>query len=173
MVYQFYSITFYEEGINKAVLISARFILLVLIASLLTFTTSAMDLVDGLERIFQPFARFGFPAHAFALMMSITLRFIPLLWEELQKVKKAQLARGSRLDEGWIWVRARYYIPLFIPLFISIFRRSDDLANAMESRCYRGDQSRTKLRELRFTRIDLLSCAVLFVLVVVLFWLKG
>lgn len=172
VIFHFYFITIHEEGFKKAVFVSFRFILLVLTASLLTFTTSTIDLIDGIERLFKPLARFGFPAHEFALMMSITLRFIPLLWEELDKVKKAQLARGAQLDQGWIWQRFKYLIPLFIPLFLSIFRRSDELAQAMESRCYRGNQARTKLRQLSFTRIDGFALGVMLILVLGFFGIQ-
>lgn len=172
VIYQFFSFAIYEEGAQKAIFVSARFVLLVLTASLLTYTTSPIDLIDGLEWILQPLARFRFPAHEFALMMSITLRFIPLLWDEFQKVKKAQLARGAQFDEGWIWQRVKFYIPLFIPLFISIFRRSDELAIAMEARCYRGNINRTKLRTLRFTKVDLLLLFLLVMLVVGLFAIR-
>lgn len=165
VILQFSIITIYEEGLKKAVFVSFRFVLLVLTASLLTFTTSTIDLIDGIEAILKPFTRFGFPAHEFALMMSITLRFIPLLWEEMEKVKKAQLARGSKLDQGWIWERLKYLIPLFVPLFLSILRRSDELAQAMESRCYRGDQNRTKFRQLSFSHADGMALGVMLILI--------
>lgn len=172
IVFQFSGFVIYEEGIKKAILVAVRLILLVLTASLLTFTTSSIDLIDALENIFQPFARFGFPAHEFALMMSITLSMIPLLWDELQKVRKAQISRGARFDEGWIWQRFQYHIHLFIPLFLSIFRRSDALAIAMESRCYRGNINRTKLRQLRYTHIDGYAVIILLILAVGLLWLR-
>lgn len=172
IVFNFFGWSIYDEGIKKASFVAVRLVLLVLTASLLTFTTSTIDLIDGLENMFQPFARFGFPAHEFALMMSMTLSMIPLLWDELQKVRKAQISRGARFDEGWIWQRFRYYIYLFIPLFLSIFRRSDALAMAMESRGYRGNLHRTKFRQLRFTHIDGIALIILIMLVIGLLWLR-
>lgn len=166
VVVQFSFITIYEEGLRKAIFVAFRLILLILTASLLTFTTSTIDLIDGLEKIFQPFARFGFPAHEFSLMMSITLRFIPLLWEEMQNVKQAQLARGAQLNQGWIWQRIKHIIPLFIPLFLSIIRRSDELAQAMESRCYRGSKHRTKFRQLSFTKVDGWAIGMMILLII-------
>jgi len=165
VIFHYSFVTIYEEGLRKALFVTFRFILLILTASLLTFTTSTIDLIDGLEKLFQPFARFGFPAHEFSLMMSITLRFIPLLWEEMQNVKRAQLARGAQLDQGWIWQRIKHMIPLFIPLFLSILRRSDELAQAMESRCYRGNQNRTKFRQLTFTYVDAWAIGVMLLFV--------
>lgn len=165
VIFQVSFFTIYEEGLKRALFVSFRFILLILTASLLTFTTSTIDLIDGLEKLFQPLARLGFPAHEFSLMMSITLRFIPLLWEEMQNVKQAQLARGARLDQGWIWQRMKHMIPIFIPLFLSILRRSDELAQAMESRCYRGSQHRTKFRQLSFTRVDGWAFGVMMLLI--------
>ncbi|RAL23287.1 energy-coupling factor transporter transmembrane component T family protein [Thermoflavimicrobium daqui] len=155
VLFHFSFLTIYEEGVRQAVFISLRLILLVLTASLLTFTTSPMDLTDGLENMLHPFTRFGLPAHEFALMMSIALRFIPTIWDETEKIKKAQMARGADFESGHIFRRVKSYIPVLIPLFISAFRRAEDLALAMEARCYRGGINRTKLRELHFSTKDL------------------
>lgn len=163
-------LTIYEEGIRQAIFTSIRFILLVVFASLLTFTTSPIDLTDGLETLLSPLKRVHFPAHEFAMMMSIALRFIPTLWGETEKIIKAQKARGADFESGNLIRRGKAYIPVLIPLLISAFRRAEDLAMAMEARCYRGGEGRTKLRELRMTKQDLivlltlLSIAVLLVL---------
>ncbi|SFJ38778.1 energy-coupling factor transporter transmembrane component T family protein [Thermoflavimicrobium dichotomicum] len=146
--------TVYEEGLKQTVFISIRFILLVIMASLLTFTTSPMDLTDAFESLLKPFTRLGLPVHEFALMMSIALRFIPTLWDETEKIKKAQMARGADFESGNILRRAKSYIPVLIPLFISAFRRAEELALAMEARGYKGGEGRTKLRELHYTHYD-------------------
>ncbi len=148
-------LTIYEEGIRQAGVISSRLLLLVAIASLLTLTTSPIDLTDGIEYILSPLKRIGVPAHELALMMSIALRFIPTLWEETEKIRKAQMTRGIDFEEGNIIRRLRNHLPILIPLFISAFRRAEDLALAMEARCYRGAEGRTKWRELHFTQRDL------------------
>ncbi|MBA4495920.1 energy-coupling factor transporter transmembrane component T family protein [Paenactinomyces guangxiensis] len=147
-------VTIYEEGVRQAVFISVRFFLLMAAASLLTFTTSPIDLTDGMERLIKPLERVGVPAHELALMMSIALRFIPTLWEETEKIKKAQMSRGADFESGHVITRVKSYIPVFIPLFISAFRRAEDLALAMEARGYRGGAGRTKFRELRYSKPD-------------------
>jgi energy-coupling factor transport system permease protein len=152
-------VTVYEAGVRQAVFVSLRLFLLVAIASLLTFTTSPLDLTDGLERLFKPLQHVGVPTHEIALMMSIALRFIPTLWEETDKIRKAQMARGVDFDSGSFFKRMRNYIPILIPLFLSSFRRAEELAMAMEARCYRGGKGRTKWRELHFSRLD--GCLVL------------
>ena len=159
-------IVIYEEGLRQAVTISIRLILLILMASLLTLTTSPIDLTDGLESLFQPFVRFGLPAHEMAMMISVALRFIPTLMDEADKIMKAQLSRGADFESGNIVKRMKNLFPLLIPLFISAFRRAEDLALAMESRGYRGAEGRTKLRELSWTRRDfsLLLIAVFLII---------
>lgn len=144
----------YEEGVRQAVFIALRLIAIILLTSLLTFTTSPLQLTDGLERLLSPLRRMGVPAHELALMMSIALRFIPTLLEETDKIVKAQLSRGANFDSGPVWKRVKNFIPVLIPLFISAFRRAEDLAVAMEARGYRGEKRRTKLRELRYTWRD-------------------
>ncbi len=151
------------EGILMAVKMSARLALLILGSSLLTFTTTPLSLTDGVEKLLQPFKRLGLPAHELAMMMTIALRFIPTLLEETDKIMKAQMARGARLDSGNLIERARNLVPILVPLFVGAFRRADELAMAMEARCYRGGENRTRLKTLKFTRRDL--WATLFILV--------
>jgi energy-coupling factor transport system permease protein len=147
-----------------------RFVLLAFAASLLTFTTSPVDITDGLERLMSPLQALKVPTHEIALMMSIALRFIPTLWEETEKIRKAQLARGAKLESGSFRQRMKSYLPILIPLFLSAFRRAEELALAMESRCYRGGIGRTKYRLLRFTWRDLVMLLLLILLSILLWW---
>ena len=154
-----------------AIRFSARLVFLVTGASLLTLTTSPVVLTDGLERLLSPLRRLGFPAHDIAMMMTIALRFIPTLLEEADKIMKAQMARGADFESGNILQRAKAMIPLLVPLFVSAFRRADDLSMAMESRCYHGSEGRTRMRVLKVTRNDgvaALAVAVMIVLTCVM-----
>lgn len=166
-------ITIYEEGVIQAIWISLRFLILVLMGTLLTLTTSPIDLTDGLERLLSPLSRFQVPVHEYALMMSISLRFIPTLWEEMDKIMKAQRARGADFTRGGLLKRARSYIPVLIPLFISSFRRAEELALAMEARGYRGGEGRTRIRTLQYRKLDAFLLIVLGCLVVALLWLRS
>jgi energy-coupling factor transport system permease protein len=143
------------EGVETTIKMALRLILIVTGASLLTLTTTPIVLTDGVEKLMGVFKRFGFPAHEVAMMMTIALRFIPTLLEETDKIMKAQASRGADFDTGNLINRAKSFIPVLVPLFISAFRRADELALAMESRCYRGGTGRTRLRQLRMTRADL------------------
>lgn len=143
-----------EEGIHQAVFMGIRLILLVLGTSLLTLTTSPTSLTDGLERLLKPLSKIGFPAHEFAMMISIAMRFIPTLFEETDKIMKAQMARGADFESGNIINRAKNLVPLLVPLFINSWRRAGELATAMEARCYRGGDQRTKLNELKLLPAD-------------------
>ena len=143
------------EGVRQAVFISLRLILLVAGTSLLTLTTSPIALTDGLERLLKPLARIRFPAHELAMMMTIALRFIPTLLEETDRIRKAQMARGADFESGGLIARARAMVPILVPLFVSAFRRADELAMAMESRCDHGGEGRTRMREPRLARRDL------------------
>ena len=125
--------------------------------SLLTLTTSPIALTDGIEKLLSPFKRIGLPAHELAMMMTIALRFIPTLLEETDKIMKAQMARGADFESGNILSRAKNLVPLLVPLFINAFRRADELATAMEARCYRGGDNRTRLNELKFKKLDIVS----------------
>lgn len=154
-----------KEGLANAVIMSLRLIFLIIGTSLLTLTTSPIVLTDGIERLLSPFRKIGLPAHELAMMMTIALRFIPTLLEETDKIMKAQMARGADFESGNIISRAKALVPILVPLFISSFRRADELAVAMECRCYRGGEGRTRLRELVIVRRDWLAagCMVLFV----------
>ncbi len=150
-----------QESLRQGVFITLRLLLLVMGTSLLTLTTSPIVLTDGLERLLKPLAVFRFPAHELAMMMTIALRFIPLLMEEVERIQKAQMARGADFTSGNLIVRARSMIPILVPLFVSAFRRADELAMAMESRCYHGGEGRTRMRELHLHRRDLVAAAVM------------
>lgn len=147
-------ITITREGLIMAIYMVLRLFFLVLGTSLLTLTTSPIALTDGIERLLSPFKKLGVPAHELAMMMTIALRFVPTLLEETDKIMKAQMARGADFESGNIISRAKAMIPILIPLFISSFRRADDLATAMECRCYRGGENRTRLHSLRMTHRD-------------------
>lgn len=154
------------EGLSQGAFMAIRLILLIIGTSLLTLTTSPISLTDGIERLMSPFKRFGVPAHELAMMMTIALRFIPTLLEETDKIMKAQMARGADFESGNIINRAKNLVPLLVPLFISAFRRADDLAMAMESRCYRGGENRTRMKELKMTALDFGSFAVFSLIII-------
>jgi len=143
-----------QEGVKQGVFMGTRLILLVTVTSVLTLTTTPMTLTDGIERLLNPFKRIGVPAHELAMMMTIALRFIPTLIEETDKIMKAQMARGADFESGNIIQRAKALIPLLVPLFLGAFRRADDLAMAMEARCYRGGENRTRMKQLMYTSLD-------------------
>lgn len=153
-----------DEGIFYGAKISLRLILLIILSSLLTFTTSPLKLTDAVEKLLSPFARFGLPAHELAMMMTIALRFIPTLLEETDKIIKAQTARGVDFESGNIINRAKAMIPILVPLFLSAFRRADDLATAMEARCYRGGEGRTHLKKLQIQSLD--CTAIIFIILI-------
>ena len=158
-------ITIYAEGIRYAVIMGVRVAALIAGTSLLTYTTSPIVLTDAIEALLRPLNKLRFPVHELAMMMSIALRFIPTLIEETDKIMNAQKARGAMLDTGKLTERVKALVPVLIPLFISAFRRADELAMAMECRCYRGGEGRTRLKVLRCCRqdyIDLAFCIVCF-----------
>ncbi|HIW07883.1 MAG TPA: energy-coupling factor transporter transmembrane protein EcfT [Candidatus Faecalibacterium intestinigallinarum] len=158
-------ITIYAEGIRYAVIMGVRVAALIAGTSLLTYTTSPIVLTDAIEALLRPLSRLHFPVHELAMMMSIALRFIPTLIEETDKIMNAQKARGAMLDTGKLTERVKALVPVLIPLFISAFRRADELAMAMECRCYRGGEGRTRLKVLRCCGqdyIDLAFCIVCF-----------
>ncbi|MGN9164901.1 energy-coupling factor transporter transmembrane component T family protein [Tissierellaceae bacterium HCP3S3_D8] len=152
-----------KEGLTQATFMALRLIFLVTGTSLLTLTTSPIALTDGIESLLSPFKRIGLPAHELAMMMTIALRFIPTLLEETDKIMKAQMARGADFESGNIINRAKSLVPLLVPLFINAFRRADELATAMEARCYRGGDNRTRLNELKFKRIDVAALGIMTV----------
>lgn len=163
----------YEDGLRQGVFISLRFLVLVFMTSILTLTTSPISITDGLETLLNPFKRFKLPVHELALMMSISLRFIPTLMDETDKIMKAQMARGSDLSAGPIKDRLKAVVPLLVPLFVSAFKRAEDLATAMEVRGYRGGEGRTKYRQLKWTARDTISLVLLVVVAVILFMLRS
>ncbi|MBR5383458.1 MAG: energy-coupling factor transporter transmembrane protein EcfT [Clostridia bacterium] len=155
------------EGLLTAIRFSMRLVFLVSGASLLTLTTPPVVLTDGMERLLSPLRKIGFPAHELAMMMSIALRFIPVLLEEADKIMKAQMARGADFESGNLIQRAKSMVPLLVPLFVSAFRRAGDLAMAMEARCYHGGEGRTRLRVLKLTMNDLYACLITAALIVI------
>lgn len=155
-------LTITSGGLLRALFMAIRLMLLIMSASLMMLTTSPIEITDGIESLLSPLKRIGFPAHEIAMMMSIALRFIPTLTEECDKIMKAQASRGAVFDEGSLIKRARAIVALVIPLLVSSFRRADELATAMEARCYAGGEGRTRLKVQKFTKRD----AVAFVIVV-------
>ncbi len=152
-----------DVGISNAVLMTIRLIYLIIGTSLMTLTTTPNQLTDGLEKSLSPLNKIHVPVHAVAMMMSIALRFIPILVEETDKIMKAQMARGADFENGNLIQKAKSMIPLLIPLFVSAFRRADDLAMAMEARCYNGGEGRTKMKPLRYQKNDRIAYLVLLV----------
>ena len=150
--WKFLTITY--EGLYRSCFMALRLILLIIGTSMLTLTTKPMELTDGLEKLLKPFNRFGLPSHEIALMMSIDLRFIPTLLEETDKIMKAQQARGADFESGNLIQRVKNMIPILIPLFVGSFRIAQDLALAMEARCYHGGVGRTRMKEIVFSRRD-------------------
>ena len=146
--------TITEAGLRTAVFMAIRLIYLIAGSSLMTFTTTPNALTDGIESLLHPLNKIHVPVHEVAMMMSIALRFIPILLEETDKIMKAQIARGADLESGNIIQRAKSMIPILVPLFVSAFRRANDLAMAMESRCYRGGEGRTKMKPLKYHGSD-------------------
>lgn len=154
-------IKIYKEGITIAVFMVLRLMFLIIGTSLLTLTTSPIELTDGIEKLLGPFKKIGVPAHELAMMMTIALRFIPTLMDETDKIMKAQKARGADFESGSLINRAKSLIPLLVPLFISSFRRADELAMAMEARCYKGGDGRTRMKILKVTYRDYIAIVVM------------
>jgi energy-coupling factor transport system permease protein len=143
------------EGLKKAILLVARIIMLIAGTFLLTYTTSPIALTDGLEILLNPLKKIKVPVHEMSMMMSMALRFIPTLTEETDKIMSAQKARGADFETGSLLQRARALLPILVPLFVSSFRRADELAIAMESRCYHGGEGRTRMKTLKYAKRDL------------------
>ncbi len=165
----FWKLNITYQGIDRAIFIGVRLILLVIGTTFLTLTTSTTKLTDGLESLMSPLKVIKFPAHELAMMISIALRFIPTLFDEANKIRKAQLARGAEFDSGNIFARAKAMIPLLVPLFINSFRRAYELAIAMEARGYRGSEGRTRLNPLIMDKKDyiiLFSVIVFFAIII-------
>lgn len=171
LVFEWWIFKIYTDGVKNAVFIVLRLATLVAGTSLLTLTTTPIALTDGLEKLLTPLKIIKFPAHELAMMITIALRFIPTLIEEADKIMKAQLARGADFESGNVLKRAKALVPVLIPLFVNSFRRADELAMAMESRCYHGGDGRTKMRVYAFKLIDLyavIAVALLITAVVLL-----
>ncbi|AZV58720.1 energy-coupling factor transporter transmembrane component T [Clostridium sp. AWRP] len=157
----------YKEGLVMAAFMAIRLIFLIIGTSLLTLTTSPIELTDAIEKLLNPMKKIGVPAHELAMMMTIALRFIPTLMDETDKIMKAQMARGADFQSGNIIQRAKNLIPILVPLFISSFRRADELAMAMEARCYTGGEGRTRMKQLKLTNKDFTASVCTFALVCV------
>lgn len=163
----------YEGGVTQGIFISLRLLYLIIMTTILTLTSTPIEITDGMESLLAPFKKIGLPTHELALMMSISLRFIPTLMQETEKIMKAQAARGVEFTSGPIKDRMKAVVPLLIPLFISSFKRAEELAIAMEARGYRGGEGRTKLRVLQWRGLDTLMLVLLFAMAIVLFSLRG
>jgi energy-coupling factor transport system permease protein len=158
----FWKIQITGEGLKLAIMMGVRLVFLITGSSLMTLTTTPNNLTDGLEDLLKPLKKVRVPVHEISMMMSIALRFIPILMEETDKIMKAQMARGADFESGSIMNRAKSLVPLLVPLFISAFRRANDLAMAMEARCYRGGEGRTKMKPLVYKRMDVYGLAIIF-----------
>lgn len=169
---KFWILKITKEGIRTAIFMVLRIIMLIMGTFMLTYTTSPIMLTDGIEVLLNPLKKINAPVHELAMMMSIALRFIPTLIEETEKIMNAQKARGAEFDTGGIVDKAKALLPILVPLFISAFRRADELAIAMESRCYHGGEGRTKLRQLRLERNDIAALTLGCVLLVLIFILR-
>ena len=167
-LFHWWFLKIYEEGVRYAVLMAVRVLALIAGTSLLTYTTSPIVLTDAIERVLNPLAKLHLPVHELAMMMTIALRFIPTLLEETDRIMKAQTARGANFTSGSLLQRGKNMIPLLVPLFVSAFRRADDLATAMEARCYRGGEGRTRMNELSYTYRDGIAMAAVLIVTAVL-----
>ena len=164
VIYQVGFLKITSEGLIKGLFISCRLFILILTTSLLTLTTSPISLTDGLEKLLSFFRFIGMPAHEIAMMMTIALRFIPTLLEETEKIMKAQISRGADFESGNIINRTKSLIPILVPLFVNAFRRADDLAIAMEAKCYRGGKGRTHYRKLQIKSNDVFILSFIVIL---------
>ncbi len=161
-----------REGLEQGLLMSARLILMLLLSSILTMTTSPLELTDGIEILLNPLKKIGLPAHELAMMMTIALRFIPTLLQETERIMKAQSARGADFASGGLMKRAKSFLPILIPLFLSAFRRADELAVAMEARCYRGGEGRTRMNQLQLTVRDAVAAVIVMALAGAMLWIR-
>ena len=166
---QFGIFTITENGLRTSVFMAVRLMYLVTGSSIMTFTTSPNGLTDGMEKLLHPLNRFNVPVHEVAMMMSIALRFIPILLEETDKIMKSQQARGADFESGNIIQRAKAMVPILVPLFVSAFRRANDLAMAMESRCYHGGEGRTKMKPLHYHGRDRAAYFITLIYLIIMF----
>lgn len=158
-----WKLTITKEGARSAAFLAVRLVFLIIGSSVMTLTTTPNNLTDGMEKLMKPLKIFRLPVHEVAMMMSIALRFIPILLEETDKIMKAQIARGADFESGNLIKKAKAMVPLLVPLFISAFRRANDLAMAMEARCYRGGEGRTKMKPLVYKKRDIFAYLALLV----------
>ncbi len=165
-IFTFWKISITREGLKTAIMMGVRLVFLITGSSIMTLTTTPNQLTDGLEKLMNPLKKVHVPVHEISMMMSIALRFIPILLEETDKIMKAQIARGADFESGSIIKRAKSLIPLLVPLFISAFRRANDLAMAMEARCYRGGDGRTKMKPLIYKKRDAIAYIVMLLYLV-------
>ncbi len=172
VLFSFWRITVTLEGVERAIFMMLRILMLISGTFLLTYTTSPISLTDGLESLLSPLKKLRLPVHELAMMMCIALRFIPTLIEETDKIMAAQKARGADFESGNLMQRVKALIPILVPLFISAFRRADDLATAMECRCYQGGDGRTKMKLLRYKRVDFSGFFTLILLLAAVIVLK-
>lgn len=170
--FQFYFLKITSGGLIYSFKILIRLIILILSSSIVTLTTNSIEITDSLESLFKPLKKLKFPVHEASLMLSIALRFIPTILDELNKIKKAQMSRGVDFEGGNFISRVKAFIPLLIPMFLSIFKRADELAMAMESRCYRGDINRTRMKVFKLKNIDFIAIFVFFLYFLLIIFLK-
>ena len=168
----FYKLTITKEGFRQAIFMALRLILLIIGSSVMTLTTTPNNLTDAMESLLKPLKRFKAPVHEIAMMMSIALSFIPILIEETDKIMKAQMARGADFENGNIIKRAKAMVPILVPLFVSAFRRANELAMAMEARCYHGSEGRTKMKPLKYAKRDKIAYLCMFAYLGVLILIK-
>lgn len=172
-LWQWKFLKIYKAGLLLAGFMIVRLVFLIVGTSLLTLTTSPIELTDGLEKLLNPFKKIGLPAHELAMMMTIALRFIPTLMDETDKIMKAQMARGADFESGNLVSRAKNLVPLLVPLFISSFRRADELAMAMEARCYKGGEGRTRMKILKLHNRDFVATVITILLVILSIWSRS
>ena len=163
-LFQWWIISIYPEGIRMSCFMLLRIVSLIVGMSLLTYTTSPIMLTDAIERLMSPLKKIRFPVHELSMMMTIALRFIPTLVEETDKIMSAQKARGAELDSGGFLKRAKSLVPIIIPLFVSAFKRANELATAMECRCYKGGEGRTRMRQLKIAARDIIAVVIMLTL---------
>ena len=172
VLFSYWIFTITAGGLRTAVFMALRLVYLILGSSLMTFTTTPNELTDGIEKLLGPLGKIHVPVHEIAMMMSIALRFIPILLEETDKIMKAQVARGADFESGNLIQRAKSMIPILVPLFVSAFRRANDLAMAMEARCYSGGAGRTKMKPLKYENRDFMAYIVTILYVVLVFMIS-
>ncbi|SES39676.1 energy-coupling factor transporter transmembrane protein EcfT [Psychrobacillus sp. OK032] len=173
IIFEWKFVKIYEEGLRQGIFISIRFFVLVILTSILTLTTTPISITDALETLLNPLKKWKLPVHELALMMSISLRFIPTLMDETDKIMKAQMARGSDMTTGSMKERMNAIVPLLIPLFVSAFKRAEDLATAMEVRGYKGGEGRTRYRKLEWATKDTVIIVTLLILAIVLVYFRS